>query len=123
MNDNIKDEDIIRLQATSNEPMSSDVIIRVLARLLDKRDRELYFWRGLLGIVIFIAIVTNLITFYSDKNQHMRDNIERAMHWQKIEDGIETNRRSLVIFDEHLRACTNCHSHGEHEILLKNWAH
>jgi hypothetical protein len=73
--------------------------------------KELWMWRGVAILFILILSLTTIVTFYLDRNQHMRDNIERAAHWQKIEDGVGQNNEAIQRVDEHLRQCSGCHTH------------
>ena len=80
--------------------------------------KELWMWRGVTIIILLIALITNLITFFVDRDQHAKDNQERAAAWQMLygkadrnKDLIQRNAESVSKLEEHLRQCSGCHSH------------
>jgi hypothetical protein len=73
--------------------------------------RETWMWRALIVFLILLFSAITVFSDLSDRSRHASDNKERAMHWQKIEDGIEANRRMILALDDHQRLCLECHAH------------
>lgn len=82
-------------------------------------------WRGIAIIILLIMFLTDAVTFFIDRDQHSKDNSDRASAWQELKDGVRTNRAMIMKnYDaiirnsedvRELRAevtrCSSCHGH------------
>jgi uncharacterized protein HemX len=95
-----------------------ELLENTFAMLRDQNARESYQWRSLVVLLLVLFIGITALGFVADQRQHGADNKERATHWTLIEQGNERNRGMIVKnwealkeVDNHLRQCSECHSH------------
>lgn len=58
--------------------------------------KELWMWRGIGILLLLMLLLITAITFIIDRNQHAKDNAERAATWQELKGGLIANRAMIM---------------------------
>jgi hypothetical protein len=116
-----RDEGAIPIAATIVDKGRESIIV-------DRRQppawllRELIVWRGLAVLLMIIFTGVSITSYLMDQKQHTIENADRTERLTRIESGVAENGTAIILLDDHLRDCLQCHAHPNIDSMLQRHA-
>jgi hypothetical protein len=81
--------------------------------------KELWMWRGIIILAITLFTVVSIFSYLANRDAVEYDRVERNKAWSTIQinqtrimSKLDKHYDATILVDEHLRQCSNCHSHS-----------